>query len=268
MNVVVFGLRYHPYTRDVLKSLQERNIKPSTLIEFRPHYKASQITTSSDIDEEFLSKISFDDIFSSWAIKTGLMHPIVSMKLLLKIVRKQPDKKNPENFLKGITVYSIDSHNDDICKEILTSISPDVIVLAPASAIIRKNILSIPKIGTINAHMGKLPEFRGMNALEWTIFKTRKAYISVHFVDEGLDTGDILRVKQIPMNEQNLSEMRIIARKEMANLIAEVLADLPKGNITVRHQQNTEGKQYFVMHKKLFEYSNEILKKNDQKFIN
>jgi folate-dependent phosphoribosylglycinamide formyltransferase PurN len=261
MNIVVFGLRYHPYTVDVLECLHERNLKPSTLIEFKPRYNASRISTSSDIDDEFLSKIYLKDIFSPWAIKMVLRHPFISLNLFLKIIRKKPDEKNQRDFLKGITVYSVDSHNDDKCIEILSLISPDVVVLAPASTIIRKNVLNIPKIGTVNAHMGKLPEFRGMNALEWTILKTKTGYVSVHFVDEGVDTGDILLVRQIPLNKPNLSEMRVSARKEMAKLIAEVLTFLPEGNINAQRQQNNDGKQYFTMHKKLLAVTNKVLER-------
>jgi len=261
MNIVVFGLRYHPYTIDVLECLQARNLKPSALIEYKPQYKVSQISTSSDLNDEFLSKISLKEIFSLWAIKMVSRHPILSLNLLLKIILIKPSEKKPRDFLEGIAVYSVNSHNDDKCIEILTSISPEVIVLAPASAILRQNVLNIPKIGTVNAHMGKLPEFRGMNALEWMILKTEKAYVSVHFVDEGVDTGDILLVRQIPLNNPDLSEMRVFARKEMATLIVEVLLNLRDGNINAQRQKYDDGKQYFTMHKKLLGCANKILEK-------
>ena len=261
MNIVVFGLRYHPYTIDVIESLQERNLKPSALIEFKPQYKASQIITSSDINDEFLSKISLNNIFSLWTIKMGLRHPFVSLNLFLKLIQKQPNEKKRRDYLEGIAIYSVNSHNDDKCVAILTSISPDVIVLAPASTILRQNILSIPKIGTLNAHMGKLPEFRGMNALEWTILKTKMGFVSVHFVDEGVDTGDILLIRQISLKKANLNEMKVFARKEMANILADVLTLLHEGNINAQRQQDIEGKQYFTMHKKLLDYTNNILEK-------
>ena len=261
MNIVVFGLRYHPYTIDVLESLLEQNIQPSALIEFNPKYKTSGISTSPDVDDEFLSKISLKMVYSPWAMKMALRHPLFSLTMLLKIIRKKPADKKPRDFLEGITVYSVNSHNDDTCAAILKSISPDVIVLAPASTILRQNVLSIPKIGTVNAHMGKLPEFRGMNALEWTILKTKTGYVSVHFVDEGVDTGDILSVRQIPLNKPDIGEMRVIARKEMAKLIAEVLVTLRDGHINARRQKNDDGKQYFAMHKKLLGFADKTLEK-------
>ena len=51
----------------------------------------------------------------------------------------------------------------------------------------------MPKYGAINCHAGKLPDYRGRNILNWALINDEKEFgITVHFIDEGIDTGDII----------------------------------------------------------------------------
>ena len=58
--------------------------------------------------------------------------------------------------------------------------------------IFKKLIYDIPKYGTINCHAGK-PLYRGRNVLNWVLINDEKEFgITVHFVNDGIDTGDII----------------------------------------------------------------------------
>jgi len=65
--------------------------------------------------------------------------------------------------------------------------------LSLAAPILRRELFSIPKLGTINLHKGKLPEFRGMPPAFWELWDGQASVgCSVHFVDDNLDTGDVI----------------------------------------------------------------------------
>lgn len=59
--------------------------------------------------------------------------------------------------------------------------------------IFRNELINLPPLRTINCHAGKLPFYRGRNILNWALINDEKEFgITVHYVDEGIDTGDII----------------------------------------------------------------------------
>jgi len=70
--------------------------------------------------------------------------------------------------------------------------------------IFKKEIINIPKLKSINCHAGKLPFYRGRNVLNWVLINDEKEFgVTVHYMDEGIDTGDIImqRVYEITDND-------------------------------------------------------------------
>src|SRR5262249_55675223 len=88
--------------------------------------------------------------------------------------------------------------NGKVCRETLQSWQVDLLILAGAP-ILRAPILAIPRLGTLNAHHGALPRFRGMNVIEWAVLEGFAPALSVHFVDPGVDTGDIIVTEPVSL---------------------------------------------------------------------
>ena len=83
----------------------------------------------------------------------------------------------------------------------------DLVVYA-GGGILRKNFIKVPNIGILNAHSGKLPFFRGMNVIEWSLLYNVKPTVTVHMISEGID-GDILFQKSIPVkNNYSIVDLR------------------------------------------------------------
>ena len=254
MKIVLFGFRFHPYTIEVLEKIQQHHIQPLALIEATPHYSLQQIGDSPDVTEDFFSGLDLKQVLSFWTLKTILTHPLGSLPLVKKVLKKRNKNKEPKipSLLTNIQLYRVRDHTGSACEKLLKKIQPDILVLCPASSIIHRNILSIPTIGTINAHMGLLPLVRGMNALEWTIFTTGKASISVHFVEEGLDEGAILSTREIKdIKNQTIAQLRRKGRTAMAEELALTMKKITEQTVTPTEQKKEEGKQYFTMHKDL-----------------
>ena len=78
--------------------------------------------------------------------------------------------------------------------------SPDLIVIAHFEKLIKKNIIDLPTNGCINLHPSLLPNYRGMSPQHWPIINGEsKTGVTVHFVDETADTGDIIIQREIPI---------------------------------------------------------------------
>src|SRR5439155_5560131 len=94
--------------------------------------------------------------------------------------------------LNHIPVLEGGNLNGLLAAETLRKLEVDLgIVLG--TRILKRSTFSIPRMGCINLHKGKVPEYRGMPPGFWELYDGRSsAGVTVHFVDDGLDTGDIV----------------------------------------------------------------------------
>lgn len=98
---------------------------------------------------------------------------------------------------KNIPYFFLTKINSDECERWLHEKKIDLIVIYSMSQLLSKNIWSISKYGTINLHPSYLPKYRGPNPLFWTYyFFEKKGGITIHFINEREDTGDIIAQKE------------------------------------------------------------------------
>lgn len=119
--------------------------------------------------------------------------------------------------------------------EAVSGYNCDIFVSMSFDQIFKPIILSRYKV--INCHAGKLPFYRGRNILNWVLINDEKEFgITVHYVDEGIDTGDIILQKTYPINDRdNYSTLLSKAYVECANVLYEALNQIKNGsNITIR----------------------------------
>ena len=91
----------------------------------------------------------------------------------------------------GVPVYRIERIDDE--GDLLKELSPDVLMACGWRQIINKNILDLPKKGTIGFHPTLLPKNRGPAPIINTILNgVKKSGVTMFYLDEGLDSGDII----------------------------------------------------------------------------
>ena len=146
---------------------------------------------------------------------------------------------------ENIMLILVNDINSDKSISILKKVKPDILINAGAG-IYKPAIFKTFSLGILNAHMGSLPYFRGMNVLEWSIFYDRQIGVTVHFIDKGIDTGDILMFKKIPFEiGDTIEDLRDKSGIVNFELISSVLLDLSNGFLTRTRQLKEEGKQFF-----------------------
>jgi methionyl-tRNA formyltransferase len=86
----------------------------------------------------------------------------------------------------------------------LKAFNADLFVSMSFNQILRRPILDAAPLGFINCHAGALPFYRGRNILNWALINDEREFgITVHQVDEGIDTGDILLQKLLPISDDD-----------------------------------------------------------------
>lgn len=109
-------------------------------------------------------------------------------------VHRSPVKKLAEK--NNIPVLQPENLKDDAVKATLNNLQADVIVVVAYGIILSKDVLSIPKHGCLNVHASVLPCWRGAAPIHRAVLAgDKKSGITIMQMDEGLDTGDILAIK-------------------------------------------------------------------------
>ncbi len=152
-----------------------------------------------------------------------------------------------------LEVYQPQKVRDEDFIETVKKLNPDVIVVVAFGQIIPKSILDIPKFGCINVHVSLLPKYRGAAPINWVIINgEEKTGVTTMYMDEGLDTGDIILTEEFAVdNEITAGELHDKMKEVGANLLVETL-NLIKYKKAPRTPQNHEEHTYApIMNKSL-----------------
>jgi methionyl-tRNA formyltransferase len=180
-------LEEHPYGREMLRILLEKDLVPSVIIQ--------EVSDIGDEErEKFLTRMAGQ--------------PVPPRLTQLVSGRKIP-------------VYCVSNHNDDTCRDLLTADKPDILVLG-GTRIIKPKILEIPGKSTVNSHPGLLPWLRGSASVGWALYKDMPQGATAHFVAPGIDVGDIIVSRELPVYHHDTYES-INAR--IAILSGELMAE-------------------------------------------
>ncbi len=96
--------------------------------------------------------------------------------------------------------------NPTVSKKI-KAINPEIIFCIGGTQIIPKEILKIPKLGCLNIHPALLPKYRGRYSTVHAVFNGEKyTGATLHWMDEGMDSGPIIMQKQIKINEDDTGQ--------------------------------------------------------------
>lgn len=226
-----------------------------------------------------------------------LKNPRIQINFI--VLRKQKDIKLEKLALKYHIPYYTDININS--KEFLNELqkySNDLLVSMSFDQIFKDEILKLYSKKIINCHAGKLPFYRGRNILNWALINDEKEFgITVHFIDKGIDTGDIILQKTYEIKDSDdYTTLLNLCYRECANLLYESLIlflknevksykqvgdgfycpKRKKGDETINWTQNTReifnfiralnakdlGASAFIKEKEIKIYKSEIYKEN------
>lgn len=155
-----------------------------------------------------------------------------------------PWKNSVYNFARerGYTVFSQKDVNFEKLREIIIENQIDLLVSHSFMRIIPPSVLSAPKRGCINIHAALLPRHRGPSPTYWVLKNREKETgLTCHFMDEGIDTGDIIYQLKIPVLDDDNIGMVIERQKTIVKaLLVESFARLLDVNFVPQIQNSAE----------------------------
>ena len=161
----------------------------------------------------------------------------------------QPDKDNKKSPIKiiaeknNIKIFQPIKIRKEF-QEVLNE-KPDIIVTCAYGQIIPKEILACPKYGCINVHASILPNLRGGAPIHRAILNGyTETGITIMFMDEGMDTGDIISFEKIMIGEtENVGSLHDRLSFLGRDLLEKTLPNIINNNIN-RVKQNNEEATY------------------------
>ena len=142
----------------------------------------------------------------------------------------------------GIPVICESDINSEYFIKRMKRYNVDLFVSMSFNQIFKEEMINLPRLKTINCHAGKLPFYRGRNILNWVLINDEKEFgITVHYVDLGIDTGDIILQREYPITEYDTyATLLERAYVECAEVLYDAIKLLQEGKVKVIKQDSID----------------------------
>lgn len=149
--------------------------------------------------------------------------------------------------------------------DLIASYKPDIILSSYYRKILKPNVLNIPSLGAINVHSAILPKGRGPAPTMWNIINGDEfAGATLHYMDEGVDSGDIIDQKIVRINSRTGFELNRDLMQTCYELVVSNFNSICLGT-NRRIVQNQDDAEYCLPFKKSLRY---ITWDNPDKILN
>jgi methionyl-tRNA formyltransferase len=142
----------------------------------------------------------------------------------------------------GLQVFQPQNLKKDPTAGFLARFHPDFIVVVAYGHIIPKWMIDLPQHGCINLHASLLPKYRGAAPIQWALVRGESVTgVTTMKIDEGLDTGDILLQREVPIRDEDTTETLSERLSGVgADLMVETLPRLIRAEIQPQPQNHAQ----------------------------
>ena len=124
----------------------------------------------------------------------------------------------------------------------IRELAPELIVVVAYGRILPPEVLCVPPKGCINLHVSLLPKYRGAAPVQWSVINgDKETGVSIMYLDEGLDTGDILNVAPVTIGpEETSGELFERITAQGAKTLVETIASIAEGTAVRTPQDHSK----------------------------
>ena len=156
----------------------------------------------------------------------------------------------------GTPVFQPRTLRDGGEDENIRTLAPELIVVVAYGCILPASVLSIPKHGCINLHVSLLPKYRGSAPVQWSVLNgDLETGVSIMQMDEGLDTGDVLRCEKIAIDpEETSGELFDRVTAVGARVLCEIIPAIAQGSLEPMAQDHAHATLAPMLSKEMAEF--------------
>jgi peptidoglycan/xylan/chitin deacetylase (PgdA/CDA1 family)/folate-dependent phosphoribosylglycinamide formyltransferase PurN len=137
----------------------------------------------------------------------------------------------------GIPYGTVDSLNSPEAQRHISSLNADLGIVI-GTRIIKRDTFTLPRLGCINVHKGRVPEYRGQPPAFWELYNGEtEAGVTIHLVAEKLDAGDIVTEASLPIaTTETEHSLKLKLDRLALDLLTKAVQLLARGQATPRPQ--------------------------------
>lgn len=184
-----------------------------------------------------------------WATDSLMRLHQAGWSLLGVVIRTRPTDSSLAEAAKQLRldVWQPTNVNQPEFVEQISQLNPELCLSVAYDQILRHSIRQVAPQGVVNFHAGKLPFYRGRNIINWAIINGETEIgLTAHYVDEGIDTGDIILQRTLPIGWTD-TYGDVLARVVMAlpEVVVETVSQIATGHARRQPQSHLPG-SYFA----------------------
>jgi len=172
------------------------------------------------------------------------------LSILGVVIRTNPTDHKLITIAKGfqLPIFQPQKVNEPKFVAKVAALKPEINISVSYDQILRSSILGTTRLGFINFHAGKLPYYRGRNVINWAIINNETEIgLTAHYVDEGIDTGDIILQQTVPISwSDTYGDVLRNVTARFPDLVAETIHLIANNQVQRISQASLPG-TYFAM---------------------
>lgn len=254
MKIAILSTPVCPYTADIVKYFDANNFDIESVIierDIRKKFSKNEIKFRKAHDK-------FNRKFKKYSLGRRTMRRIWDILVpkfikiwvfknieIIPVLNKMASKKIAEK--SGINVFSTKRHSDEQVRDYLIENKINYVLLGSSNWLLKKPLLGTEAYKIISIHPGLLPNYKGLDSLQWTIKDGGKIGNTAFFINEQLDGGEVLKFYEEPIlkGDSTVEIQRRMTSKKPA-IFLDVLQGLDEKSI-VPQKQTDVGKPFQPM---------------------
>lgn len=152
---------------------------------------------------------------------------------------------------RGFQIHDTNDINAPETVEVIKSWDPDVMVSLYFDQILKKDVIQLAKVTTLNMHPGPLPSYKGLWPAFWMLYNhDKKGMVTVHQLNEKVDDGEIFALHQFAIDARDTKfSLMLKSAQHGSQLVVDVLKKLKQGvQLTPLHLKGRE--KYYSLPKR------------------
>lgn len=183
------------------------------------------------------------------------LNKLLFNRLQAQVLAKQSARVAEDSFFPGgalveyvrrVPTAVVGNINDARCVQHVRRLRPDVLAVC-GTTVIKPDVFTLAPRGAINIHTGITPEYRSADPIFWALYRGEadKVGVTIHFVDEGIDTGPIIFQSTVPVYaDDTLASISVRCIRRGAELYSRALADLEAGLVPTVVKPGVRGRAF------------------------
>ena len=164
--------------------------------------------------------------------------------------------KTPVTYALPVPIQVVGNINDPECIEFIKDYAPDILAVC-GTTLIRPEVFTLAPKGAINIHTGITPEYRSSDPIFWALYKgePEKVGVTIHFIDQGIDTGPIIHQKTAPVYANDtLATIYVRCIRRGAELYNRALTEIANGSVRTVQRNGIKSHAFYSIDLGIIQY--------------